>query len=74
MRADVDNINGNLDQFDRDINLAINFKFSNYRYLIDYNNLSKTKFTPTNGENSFRSFFEITDKKKIAQLAQILAY
>ncbi len=72
MKNDVAKIKGNLKQFDRDINLSINFKFKNCTFLYDENKLDQLKFTPLTGQNSFKDIFQIKNEKKIKQLEQIL--
>jgi hypothetical protein len=72
MKIDISDVKGNLTQFEKDINLSINFKYDKCNYLFNEKLLDKLKFNPPVNQNTFKKIFEVTNEKKIMQLQNII--
>jgi hypothetical protein len=73
MKEDIIKVKGNLIQFQNDFNSSVNCKFENYKYILNIENLERTKFNPDSKQNSFKDLFEVKNEKKIEKINKIIS-
>jgi hypothetical protein len=68
MKNQVNEVGGNLKQFDKDFINCVNFAFKNYKILYNDSKKDIFKFSPPARMTNFKDIHKISDPKKINQL------